>query len=410
MESCEGRSVDEPTVQQQLFDEAPAFDFFQAVRMLRLAAHRPGHAEPPLGDVVRFSTNPSLDFPASTVYDLAPPARPDEPPQMTVNFLGLYGASGVLPRHYTELIRRVEFQRRDRERSALRKWLDLFNHRFIALFYEAWEKYRFWLMPERGAWTNAEPDTFTLCLLSLIGLGTPGTRGRFRIPPPAEADARPSGGDSLGDLALLRYAGLLAQRKRNVHGLEQMLGDYFGCRAQVLQFRGRWLPLAPDQQTQLGTGEPIGVVGQVSNLPGQDGILPRKATVVHSPVLGECGQACQLGVDTVVGDRIWDVESMVRIRLGPLDGQRFVDFLPDASPSAKGKSVFLLGQLVRFYLGPHLDWEVQLVLEGRDVRGCRLTDDAPGPRLGWNTWLDPNPCNGDADDAVFTADECSLVP
>jgi type VI secretion system protein ImpH len=361
---------DGPPLDQELFDDAPSFGFFQAVRLLRLSDRRSGRTRS-VNEVVRFRSHPSLEFPASAVYDLARPRQPDGPPLMTVNFFGLYGPNGVLPRHYTEILRRLATERRDPERNALRDWLDLFNHRFLALFYRAWEKYRFWLAPEQGAWTRDEPDTFTLSLLSLIGLGTKGMRNRFQVravtvdrePPPMLGEVR--------DLALLRYAGLLAQRKRNAWGLESMLSDFFGYRAQVLQFHGCWLTLPADGQTRLG----------------------------------ESLETCELGVTAIAGDRVWDVESKLRIRLGPLTYAQFLGLLPETQ-SATCKAIFLVSHLVRFYLGPQLDWEVQLVLRHDEVPPCQLSDDAPGARLGWNTWLDAASA-ADAEDAVFSAEECS---
>jgi type VI secretion system protein ImpH len=284
----------------------------------------------------------------------------------------VHGASGTLPRHYTELIRRMERERRDPERQALRDWFDLFNQRFIALFYKAWEKYRFWLAAERGVWTGTEPDTFTRCLLSLIGLGTGGMRNRFQIRSRV-GDERPRVLAEVRDLALLRYGGLLAQRKRNVLGLEQMLSDFLGHPVQVLQFQGRWLSLSEECQTQLGTSL----------------------------------QTCELGASALIGDQVWDVESKVRIRLGPLNYAEFLEFWPDTSPAIQGKAVFLLSQLTRFYVGPNLDWDVQMIVKGGQVPDCQLTTNAPGPRLGWNTWLEPDPRQGNAEEATFTAEECS---
>lgn len=360
-------------IEQQLFDEAPAFDFFQAVRLLRLLAYQRGQPADLQAAVARFRSNPSLEFPASAVYDLQRSAQPGQAPIMTVNFLGVHGASGTLPRHYSELVQRRERECRDAERHVLRDWFDLFNHRFIALFYQAWEKYRFWLAAERGAWTAAEPDSYTLCLLSLVGLGSGGLRHRFQIRVP-DSQTTTRVVTQVRDLALLRYAGLLAQRTRNALGLRLLLSDYFGTRVQVLQFQGRWLPLATVSQTRLGADDP----------------------------------SSALGVGATVGDRVWDVESKIRIRLGPLSYAAFLQYLPDRAPSTERKAVFLLGQLVRFYVGAHIDWEVQLALRGEQVPDCQLTEASPGPRLGWNTWLQPQPTpSTEVEDTVFTSDECS---
>ena len=75
--------------------------------------------------------------------------------------MGLTGPSGVLPRHYTELLYKIERDVRTPEKHALRDWFDLFNHRFVSLFYRAWEKYRFYIPFERGDYDGAEPDPFT---------------------------------------------------------------------------------------------------------------------------------------------------------------------------------------------------------------------------------------------------------
>ena len=75
----------------------------------------------------------------------------------------LTGPSGVLPRHYTEMLLRWERDRKDDEKHAPRAWFDLFNHRFISLFYRAWTKYRFPVAYERAAGRGRE-DAFTAAL------------------------------------------------------------------------------------------------------------------------------------------------------------------------------------------------------------------------------------------------------
>src|SRR4029077_1035792 len=126
----------------------------------------------------------------SAIYDLARPTPEFPVPLMTVAFMGLTGPSGMLPRHYTELLIRLEKEEKGPERCALRDWFDLFNHRIISLFYRAWEKYRFYIPYERKEYSLGEPDAFTRALLSLIGLGTPRLRDRLRVSAWEEVDGQ----------------------------------------------------------------------------------------------------------------------------------------------------------------------------------------------------------------------------
>jgi type VI secretion system protein ImpH len=70
------------------------------------------------------------------------------------------------------------------------------------------------------------------------------------------------------------------------------------------------------------------------------------------------------------------------------------------------KAIFLLVHLVRLYVDPTLDFDIQLILGADEVPDCRLTQsDGFGARLGWNTWLRTAPFTRDADDAVFEGEE-----
>ena len=112
------------------------------------------------------------------------------------------------------------------------------------------------------------------------------------------------------------------------------------------------------------------------------------------------GQNNRLGGNVVIGERVWDVQSKFRIRLGPLEYARFRQFLPS------GPSLPTLGQLVRTYVGPQWDFEVQPVLRAAEAPWCRLGGDRQDPsRLGWNTWIRNRPLSRDPDDAVFVPKE-----
>ncbi len=217
---------------------------------------RVGRSGPPQAEAVRFRTRISLSFPPSSIYDLRRPTTSLPVPVMVQAFMGLTGPSGVLPRHYTELLYKIERDDPAPPRSTrLRDWFDLFNHRLVSLFYRAWEKYRFYVAFERGEYDGPEPDPFTNALYSLIGLGLKPLRGRLRV---VARDGVDEYGEPrervlarIEDLVLLHFSGMLGHRPRCAVALEAMLQDYFQVPARIEQFRGQWLQLEPSSRTHL---------------------------------------------------------------------------------------------------------------------------------------------------------------
>ncbi len=365
------------SVADELFARAYDFEFFQAVRLLERLYPKlraVGRATKSDGEVVRFRSWYSLKFPPATVFDLKLSDADPKIPQMIVTFMSMAGSSGVLPRHYTEMILRIDRDVRGPERYALRDFLDLFSHRFISLFFRAWEKYRFMVPYERGEYGLREPDTFTRALFSLAGLGTSGLRERMRVALRDEEDGLPreTALARIDDLSVLWFGGFFAHRPRNALSLEALLAAFVRMPVKVCQFQGQWLRLDADNQSVMG---PLN------------------------------GNNC-LGKNVIVGDRIWDVQSKIRVQLGPMSYNQFLEFLPDRSPRPERKGIFLLAQLVRLYLGPEMDVEFQLVLKKDEVPGCKVGPGMGlGSRLGWNTWSKRKPMPRDAADAVFQAEE-----
>ena len=87
------------------------FQFMQAVRLLLIWLRREGvPPEQALRHILRFRNSLSLSFPASEIeslsFGLADDASPESGTvatiQMTPAFMGLLGANGTLPLHYTE--------------------------------------------------------------------------------------------------------------------------------------------------------------------------------------------------------------------------------------------------------------------------------------------------------------------
>jgi type VI secretion system protein ImpH len=347
---------------RRLFTQPQQFDFFQAVRLLESLApgrRAVGSNASPDEEFVRFKAALGAAFPASSVADLADSDEEHAPPEMTIAFLGLTGPSGALPAHYTDLLWRLNRDVRTPEKHALREWFDLFNHRLASLFYKAWEKYRPFVAYQRGEHQETTPDTFTRGMMGFAGLGVqalacqpledrlkPGLQRSYQFP-----------------RALLRYAGLLAQRPRNVANLAAILNDYFALQIEIVQFVGEWVALACEQQSQLGS-------------------------------LGT------LGCDAIVGPRAWNRQGKVRLRVGPLSLAQFQQLLPHCE-AADGSTPHLgeIATLARIYLGPSLDFDIQLVLRGDELAAARVGAQSTS-RLGWNAWL-PDGASADRDDAVF---------
>lgn len=329
-------------IEELLHTVPQEFEFFQAVRLLeRIYPERSpvGRFVSPSREVVRFGAHASFPFPASQIQDLKWTAETERAPLMIINFMGLTGPSGILPLYYTEII----VERLRQKDPVMRDFLDIFNHRLISLFYQAWEKYRFTIAYERG-----EKDRFSHHLMDLIGLGTKGLDNRLQV----------------RDDSLLFYSGLLSMHVRPASALQRILWDYFDCPVEIEQFVGAWHGLEERDQCIFDRGE---------------------------------SASEQLGLGAIVGDEIWNQQSGIRIKLGPLSIEQYVDFLPS------GTAYEPLRSLAAFASRGQIDFDVQLILKKEDVPACELgVEAALAPRLGWTSWAKTAPKLADADDTILS--------
>lgn len=328
-----------------LYEEPYGFDFFQAVRLLELASPDSspvGEGAEPAREAVRFRSGVGLDFPASDVAEVRPPETPSSPARMTVNFMGLAGATGPLNTPSTELI----IERAWHGDEAPRDFLDIFNHRLVSLLYRTRKLHRV-------ALDNAAPgqDRAASYLYSVAGLGAASLRGRMQVK----------------DRALLFYAGLLGQQPRSMTGLEALLSHYFGVRAVGVPFKGRWRSLEESQWTRIG----------------------------------ESGQNMRLGVDAVAGTRVWDEEGAFEIELGPLTRAQFEDFLPTgwAFRPICDLVRFYVGDELDFSFRLRLAAREVPSARLPERRGAR----EGGVRLGWSAWLTPPDTEEDSQVVVSPA-------
>jgi type VI secretion system protein ImpH len=318
------------------------YDFFALLRAIECAASdraRLGEATRPVEEPIRMGQEASLAFAPSTLAYFRPSEK-GRPPRLGVHFLGMLGPNGPLPIHLTEYIR-------DRQRNAddptLVRFLDLFHHRILALFYRAW--------------ANAQPtvcldrprsDRFMTYVGALLGIGSPALRNR----------------DDFPDNAKRYFAGRLGLQTKNAEGLKAMVGEFFGLPTELEEFIGEWTPLQEDERWRIT----------------------------------RTSRAGALGLSTTLGARAWQRQTKFRLVFGPLKEDEFRSMLPG------GPRLKRLMALVRNYVGDALNWDVRLFLDKRVSQPLRLDGIT---RLGWTSWLGHCPEGEGREDLIFNPRQSS---
>ncbi|WP_230987393.1 type VI secretion system baseplate subunit TssG [Allorhizobium terrae] len=251
----------------------------------------------------------------------------------------LVGPLGSMPPEYNELLLREE---RNRSR-ALTSFVSLFATRFSELFVEAAEKYR---LARRLRWSKRREDnTFRKALLSLAGFGT------ARMVETAGVDEN----------VILRFAGFFADRTRNAASLRAMLEEFSRLPIRIEQFRPRWVSVAPEELSQMGSATP-----------------PR------------------LGVSAMAGSKALDMSGAFRIVIGPVD---YADYLTLAPGGRRLQDMFALARL---FVGSGFEIDAQVILKKEDVPFCQMGNGVTPARLGWNTWARVAELSRDSADAIVT--------
>jgi type VI secretion system protein ImpH len=260
------------SVKDWLYAQPWEFEFFQAIRILEATSpHRrhPGESSEPDGEAVRLSSRVGLDYPASELQGVRPPADATQPPTLITNLFCLGGPTGPLPFPDTETV----LDRSSHGDQAFRDFLDMFHHRLLSLLVRARKLYD-------PGFASVRPDLGPMAeyLYSFMGMASKAIKKRLAV----------------DDRRLLFYAGILSQQPRSAAGLERILSDHFRTGVRVRQMIGMWRRLDPEQCT----------------------------------VLGPAGRNCQIGGGAVLGGRIWDQQGRFEVHLGPMGQKEFLDLLP----------------------------------------------------------------------------------
>lgn len=303
-----------------------AHDFFALLRTLD-ATHpgqpRLGRAPRPRDEPIRLGQDPDFDFAAAPLSSFQPGATR---PRLGQRFFGLLGPMGPMPLHVTEIVRE-RLHARDATPS---RFLDLFHHRALVLFYRAWAQAQPVTHLDRP-----DDDAFSRWVGSLFGAGGPAFERR----------------DRLSDATRRFHAGTLARGARSAEGLVKVLSSALGVPVRLEPYVGHWLTMAESDRTRIVSG----------------------ASGVGAPALGR---------NAIAGQRVWDRQYRYRLHLGPLDYAQYVRFLPGQPARLE------LRDWVRQAAGLSMQYDVVPWLRSRDVPPLVLGQgDAHRGRLGQTAWL-----------------------
>lgn len=278
------------TLEEKLFDRPYEFDFYQAIRVLsalRPQSHSFGTTENLKHEPVLIKSSISYAVPSSDIQSLTVAYDPEQPPILTVNFLGVAGIQGPLPQPYTELLS-DRLQQKD---TAFRDFLDIFNHRFVGYWYLVEKKYVLGLEQ-----VPVDQTSIGRTLLDIAGFSHPELVGKVH----------------LHTRSLINYAPLFWQRQRSVAGLYKIVKGYFNTDVVVKEFFGAWRTPPVEDLSLLGVQK---------------------------------GRYQVLGKSYILGKRSWDAAAGIALILQNLPWKTYLTHLPGASGNVAFRD------LVRLYGG-----------------------------------------------------------
>lgn len=151
--------------------------------------------------------------------------------------------------------------------------------------------------------------------------------------------------DPLPAGARVHYAALFASR-RSASGIEDALSHLLGQQVSVLEFQARWRDIEANDQTRLGR------------------------------------QFARLGDEAMLGGRARVSSDAFRVVIRAQSRADYEALLPS------GSRFRILSSALDAFAPSHLEWDVALEVEAKDVRPARLDGRV---RLGWAGWLGEAP-------------------
>lgn len=338
METKDRQEID--SIKEAVCAHSVEFDFFRLMSLLEAREEFPlGSTNSPKRERFRLAQEISLNFPPSSIASANYDSDKDSI-LVIIRCLGMLGANGVLPTVLTEYTERRVRSNKDK---TLYAFINLFQHRLFTLFYRAWA-----LNQPCVDHTWGKESKYRSHIGSLSGVHN------FSEEHPNCIEPR----------AFMYYSGIFSAYTANRDDLIAFLKDYFGVPFRLKEFVGNWLVISKEDRA----------------------------------CLGRSMDTTTLGVNLVLGERIWNAHLRYRLHIGPVDHDDFLRFLPN------NPTFYKLKDSLFKYVGNQYDCILSMTLKAESVPSVSLGKES---FLGWNAWLGKRQETIDSSDFSITLNNYS---
>ena len=292
------------------------FDFFELLRQLEHGSQLFGHSGRPDREPARLGQHVRLGFAAQDVVAFHE-STGNGPARITVANLGLLGPEGPLPLHLTRWVLDRLSQRwfagvnaQQTRDTTFVDFVNILQHRMIALFYRAWADAHPGVQIERAVGGRVRA-----MLEAMAGIGLSGTKN----PENPELDA-----------VKLHQAAALASQVEGPERLTLFISEAFKVPVQLKEFVATWMTIPAALQTRLGK------------------------------------EHASLGRSATIGPRSFNRQSRIELRIGPLGYEDFKSFLPG------GERLGVLKCAICDLVGEVLDVDLRIILARDEVPSARI--------------------------------------
>lgn len=267
-------------------------------------AERIGYSISPKQDFVRFGQTPLLHFYSSAFTNVKFDNNSGDY-KLKNSYWGMLGINGPLPSHLTEYAIERNYRLKD---NTFTEFLDVFNHRFISLFYRAWADAEPTVSHDRE-----DQDNFKKRLSAISGEST------------AISDVFNQNKN------IHQYlSGLYSQKNRSAKTLGQLLSEYLKLDVSIDEFQGCWYELQKNEQTKLG-----------------------------------CLNAT-LGVDSIIGSKTYQRSFNFSINVGPVSYLEYIRLLNNEH------QLRTIVELSQKSVGQEYEFTINILLKAQQTKACQL--------------------------------------